>query len=137
MELYNNDKIYPDNILLKEIKDIIYPTILEKIKIDNITKPGLSENCLADIIYSQIMSLGYNNQDINLAVVDLLPNRNSTIYNSSEEIDAINMAIDLSVICKSFTPQIRAFIAFHKMTKDLIPQKEIIRNVKMLMLSPI
>ena len=77
------------------------------------------------------MALGYNSQDINSSVNDLLPTRNPFVYTGSEETDAIKMATHLCVICKEFASQIRAFQTFHQMTQNLKSHDEVIKTVKM------
>lgn len=108
---------------------------MEKIDGENITRTGLSKQDLAEITYTQIMALGYNNQNINSTLADLMPTRNSNIYPGPEETDSVNMALHLVTICKDFAQQLRAFQCFNQMTQEQKPHDEIIRNVKMLMLS--
>ncbi len=128
---YLYDKIYPYSKILQEVKDLILPTILESIDMKDVEKVGLRKEDYAEVVYSQIMALGYNSQDINSAINDLMPTRNPFVYPGPEETDAVNMAIHLSIICKNFAFQIRAFQSFHQMTQNLKSHDEVIKNVKM------
>lgn len=130
-QTYHYDQVYSYEKILKEVKELILPTIVQRINPKDIEATKLSREHLADFVYSQIMALGYNEGDINASVTDLMPTRNPIIYYDSEEMDAVNMAIHLSIASEDYADQIRAFSVFHKMTKELKPHNEIIRSVKM------
>ena len=128
---YYYDQVYSYEKILGEVKELLLPTILDSIPPKDVAKTNLRKEDLAEIIYTQIMALGYNNQDINFSLNDLMPTRNPFIYTGPEETDAVNMAIHLSIICNDYSHQVRAFQAFHKMTRELKSHDEIIRNVKL------
>lgn len=131
---YHYGEIYPYEDMLKEIKDLIFPTITESLSPQAIINTGLRKEDLAEIIYSQIMALGYNGKDVNASLTDLMPTRNPFIYDGTEEEDAVNMAMHLSIICQEYKFQILAFQTFHNMTEELKPHNDVIREVKKLLL---
>jgi hypothetical protein len=129
--IYEYDKIYSYEKILEEVKELILPTIIDNISPTDVAKMGLSKEALSEVVYTQIMALGYNDGDVNASLDDLMPTRSPIIYPGTEEIEAVNMAIHLSIICQDYSHQVRAFKVFHKMTEELKPQKEIIRAVKL------
>lgn len=131
---YHYDKIYPYEDILKEIKILIFPTIIERINPQEIKNTRLRKEDLSEIVYTQVMALGYNGQDINATLTDLMPTRNPFLYNGTEEEDAVNMAIHLSLVCQEYKFQVLAFQTFHKMTEELKPHNDIIKEVKKLLL---
>lgn len=128
--MYQYDQIYSYEKLQQEIKELIIPTIIEKVNPQDAKSTGLSKTALASLIYSQIMALGYNDEDVNATVNDLMPSRNPIIYPGPDETDAVNMALHLVMILEDYKHQIWAFKSFHKLTQELRPQKEIIIEVK-------
>lgn len=133
-QFFHYDHVYPYTKILNEIKELIIPTIIEKINLEDIKTTGLNKQALTDFIYTQIMALGYNDGDINASLNDLMPNRSPIFYNDTEEIDAIKMAVRLSVISEEYSYQISAFSTFHQMTLALKPHKEVIKTVKIKLL---
>ena len=128
---YHYDQVYSYEKILREVKELLMPTICKRVPPDDVAKTNLRKEDLAEIIYSQIMALGYNNQDINSSLNDLMPSRNPIIYTGPKETDAVNMAIHLSIVCNDYSHQVRAFQSFHKMTLELKSHDEVIRNVKL------
>lgn len=128
---YHYDQVYSYEKILEEVKELLLPTILDSIPSEEVAKTNLRKEDLAEIIYSQIMALGYNNQDINSSLNDLMPTRNPFVYTGPAETDAVNMAIHLSIICNDYSHQVRAFQSFHKMTQELKSHDEVMRNVKL------
>lgn len=126
----SNFQHYEYETILHEVKELLLPTIIDRIIPKDLVAVNLDRNILADIIYSQIMALGFNNRDINAALNDLMPTRNPLIYPGSDETDAVNMAIHLAIIDEDYSDQVKAFQVFHQMTKELRPRDEVIRNVK-------
>ena len=126
----NYDKIYPYDKLLQEIKELIIPTIIDKVNPKDYRSTGLSKEALAEVVYTQIMGLVYNDFDINATLSDLMPSRNHIIYSGTDESDAANMSLHLVMIQKDYQHQVWAFQKFHKLTQELKPQKEIIIEVK-------
>ena len=128
--MYKYDQIYSYEKILIEVRDLILPMIVQSIDPDDISTPGLDRNDLAEIIYTQIMALGYNDYDLNAALNDLFPTRNPYIYPGPDGEDAVNMALHLSVVSKEYKHQIRAFNVFHKLTQELRPHDEVILQVR-------
>jgi len=124
-------EVYSYELILKEVKELLIPTIINSINPKDIETTGLSKEDLAEIIYSQIMALGYNDQDINSSLNDLMPTRHPILYPGPEETDAVNMAIHLCAICKDFEYQLSAFKDFHKMTQDMKSHDEVMLNIKL------
>jgi hypothetical protein len=114
--------------MLAEVKSLIWETI--EVSQGDVKNFGLPESALKDIIYTYIMALGYNNENINDALNDLMPTRNLMVYPGSDD-EAVNMAIHLSMVHNDYSHQIRAFKFFHQMSQEQKPYKEIIRSVKM------
>lgn len=128
---YHYDQVYPYELLLKEVKNLLFPTILNSIDQADVEKTGFRKQDLAEIIYTQITALGYNNKDVYAALNDLLPMRNPIIYPGPIETEAANMAMHLDLICNDFEHQLNAFQIFHQMTQDLKSYDEVISSVKM------
>jgi hypothetical protein len=128
---YEYDKVYSYEKILEEVKELILPTIIDRINPEDIVKTGLIKQDLANIIYTQIMALGYNNEDINASLNDLMPRKNPIVYPGTNEIEQANMAMHLCAICEDYSHQVRAFKNFHQMTKELKPRNEVIRAVKL------
>ena len=124
--------VYLYEAILKEVKDLILPTILRKITFSNvyIVLDILSKEEYAEFIYNQIMVLGYYRQDIHKSVEHLMPGRNRIIYQGHEEADYANMAFLLDGIAEDFELQVNAFKVFYQMTQDLKPYNEVIKNFK-------
>jgi hypothetical protein len=81
-------------------------SILDSISTEGEAKTILPKEDLAEIIYSQIITLGYNNQDINSSLNDLMQTRNPLICTGPEETGAVNIANHLSVICHDYFHQV-------------------------------
>ena len=128
--MFQNDNIYSYEKLLQDVKELIFPTIVEMINPTDTIETGLNKEDLANIVYTQIMALVYNDEDINAAVNDLMPSRNPIIYMGPVATDAANMAMHLAMILEDYKHQVWAFKAFHRLTQALKPQKEIITEVK-------
>jgi len=130
MEQHIYDQVYSYQKLLQEVKDLILPTIIDRINPDDCKFTGMSKFALAEDVYSKIMALGYNNGDINAALNDLMPTRNLLLYPGPDELEAANMSIHLVIALEDYKHQIFAFQAFHKLTQELKPHKEVIVAVK-------
>ena len=130
MNTYHYDQIYSYETILVEVKELILPTVIERINPGDIEATGLTRMELAEHVYSLIMSLGYNEEDVNAAVNDLMPTRNPIIYPGPDETEAINMAIHLVMVLEDYKHQVWAFQGFHKNTKNLMPHKQVIIEVK-------
>ena len=131
MSIYHYDQIYSYKNILQEVKDLILPTITKMVNYEDAKDLGLRKEDLANIYYTHIMALAYNDEDINAALNDLMPSRNSIMYPGSEDEDAANMMINLTIICENFERQIRAFRVFNHLTKELKPHQEVIWHVEM------
>ncbi|MGP8215565.1 MAG: hypothetical protein ACLQQ4_08380 [Bacteroidia bacterium] len=129
MNEYHYDQIYSYEKIMQEVKELIIPTFVDRINKVDTEITGLEKWALADVIYSSIMALGYNDEDINASLNDLMPTRNQLIYRGPENSDAVSMSFHLCVICKELTYQVNAFSNFHKMTQALKPHDEIIDAV--------
>jgi hypothetical protein len=127
---YHYDQIYSYEAILKEVKELIFPTLVGRINPGDVKATGLRREELAEIVYSQIMALGYNESDINAAVNDLMPTRNPIIYPGPTEADAVNMAIHLVMVTEDYKHQVWSFQQFHNLTQALKPHKEVIIAVK-------
>ncbi len=128
--MHRYDQIYSYEKLLLEVKELIMPTIINRINPDDIEATGLTREILAEDVYSKIMALGYNQCDINAALNDLMPTRNYLLYPGEDELEAVNMAMHLSIALEDYKHQIWAFQAFHNLTQELKPYKEVIITVK-------
>ena len=128
---YNYDQIYSYEKILEEVKELLLPTIIDRINPDDVSKTHLRKEDLAEIIYCEIMALGFNSKDINAAVNELMPTRNPFIYKGPDETDAASMAMHLVIISNEYFHQLEAFEMFHQMTKELRPRDEVIRKLKM------
>lgn len=131
--MYHYDQVYSYLQILSEVKDLIFHTITARIHPGSVENTGISANALADIFYSQIMALGYNDNDIDASVNDLMPTRNPYFYPGPDVDDAANMAMHLAVATQQFPHQIAAFNTFHKMTQELEPRDEVIMHVERLL----
>lgn len=127
---YNYDEVYPYDKLLQEVKELLLPTITEMVNPLDAKKLNWRKEDVAEIIYTQVMALAYNDENINASLIDLMPIRNQFLYPEPEETAAVNMAIHLCIICKDYSHQLRAFKVFHQMTKELKSRNEIIREVE-------
>lgn len=120
------------NEMEKEVKNQIFPTIIEMIN-PEVENCGITIDAYAEIIYSHIMALGYNKGDINSAVSDLMPFRNPIFYQSTEEEDAITMVNNFSMVMEDFRFQYRAFRVFYENFQNEMPfDKNLIEVQKVL-----
>jgi hypothetical protein len=122
------------NELLNEVKNLILPTIIDRVNPEDVIATGLSKVDIANIIYSQIMSLGYNDGDINASINDLMPTRNPIIYNKSEIQDAMDMALHLNFILEDYKFQYWAFKSFHENTQAGMNDKNVLIEVEKFLL---
>lgn len=131
MNTYHYDQIYSYEKILQEVKELIMPTIEEMANPEDLKYTGLGKDEYADIIYTHIMALGYNDGDYQAAFEDIFPDRNLIMYPEIDEEDAAGkMVINLLAISKDFKHQFWAFKNFHKDTQALKSHKEVITNVK-------
>lgn len=131
MNTYSYDQIYPYEKILQEVRELIIPTIAEIVNPEDLKITGLSNDDYADIIYSHIMALGYNNGDLKAAFDDIFPDRNFVMYPETDETDAAGkMILTLAAISKDFKHQVWAFQCFHKNTQELMSHKQVIIEVK-------
>lgn len=128
--MYQYDQIYPYEKLLQEVKDLIFPTIVDRVHPDDAKALGLTKEALAEVVYTQIMALAYNDEDVNAALNDLMPHRNPIIYYGPADEDAANMALHLVAIFKDYKHQFWTFQQFHMLTKEMKPYKEVMLAVK-------
>lgn len=120
--------------LRPQIKELIIPTIIESLEISPIHDEML-DDAMAEIIFTHLLSLAYNDEDINATVSDLMPFRNPFIYNGTDEDDAVKMSMILIAFQKDFQFQ---YMAIKKAMNDLkedLPEKEVLLNVKSLLLN--
>jgi len=128
---YHYDVIYPYPKIIQEVRDLIVPTIIEMANPEDFEGSGLSEKDYADIIYTHVMALGYNNGDVKAAHNDIFASRNAFFYPETNETDATaKMLFNLLSIQKVFKHQVWAFQGFHQDTQLLKPHDEVIREVK-------
>jgi len=127
---YHYDQVYSYEKISQEVKDLIMPTIIERINPDDCKFTGLAKFALAEDVYSKIMALGYNDRDVNAALNDLMPTRNPILYPGTDELEAANMSLHLVIALEDYKHQIYAFQAFHKLTQELKPHKEVIIAVE-------
>jgi len=131
MNTYHYDQVYSYEKILQEVKELILPTIEEMVNPKDLITSGLSKAAYADIIYTHIMALGYNEGDLRASFDDIFPTRNRIMYPEADEQDAAGkMFINLAAISKDLKHQFWAFQEFHKNTKNLMPHKEVIIEVK-------
>ena len=128
---YTYDSIYPYETFLKEVKDLIFPTIIEMINLDDVKNTQLSKEAYAEVIYTHIMALGYNEGNLQAAFNDIFSSRNFVFYPETDESDAAaKMLINLAGIEKEYKHQVWAFQSFHKGTQQLRSHKEVLIEVK-------
>ena len=131
MNTYHYDQVYSYEKILQEVKALILPTIAEMANPEDLELTGLTNDAYADIIYTHVMALGYNNCDFRAAFDDIFPDRNIIMYPETDESDAAGkMIINLAAIAKDFKHQVWAFQEFHKNTKELMPHKQVIIEIK-------
>jgi len=130
MSTYHYDQVYSYESIFKEVKELILPTLIERINPADIEASGLNQIQFSEYIYNLIMALGYNELDVNAAVNDLMPTRNPFIYPGPVETDVVNMAIHLCKVIEDYKHQVWAFQGFHKNTQNLMAHKQVIIEVK-------
>ena len=116
--------------MLKKVKDEIFPTIVDMVNPEIEKDLGINKEAYAEIVYTHIMALRYNNGDINSAINDLMPYRSPIIYHWTEEEDAINMMNNLIMIMKDYQFQYWAFKGFHENIKNKMPFDKAIIEVQ-------
>jgi hypothetical protein len=128
---YHYDQIYPYPKILQEVKELIVSTIIDMANPTDYQHTGLNKEAYADIIYTHVMALGYNNGDLKAALDDIFPSRNPFFYPETDDSDAAaKMLFTLARIQKRFKHQAWAFEGFHRDTQQLKPRKEVISEVK-------
>jgi len=133
---YHYDVVYPYVKILQEVKDLIYPTILENADPEDIQACGMAKEHYADIIYTHVMALGYNEGDLKAAHEDIFPTRNLDFYPQTDELDAAAAVLfNLARIQKFFQHQVWAFQGFHQDTQALKPRDNVLIEVKKQLLS--
>jgi hypothetical protein len=131
VNVYHYDQVYPYEKALAEVKELTIPTILPSINKNDLISIGLTGEAYADIVYTHIIALGYNEGDLKAAFDDLFPTRNSLFYPETDESEAAaKMFLNLSIIAEDYKHQVWAFQDFHKNTQALKPYKEVIVEVK-------
>jgi hypothetical protein len=131
MNVYHYDQVYPYEKALAEVKELIIASILPCINQDDLEASGLTSEAYADIVYTHIMALGYNEGDLKAAFDDLFPTRNPVFYWEPDESDAAaKMVLNLSIISEDYKHQVWAFQGFHKNTQALRSYKEVVIEVK-------
>ena len=126
------NQVYSYEAILKELKELLLPGILKEINpvcTALIVLGILSKEDYAELIYEEIMALGYNDQDIKASVGYLMATRNPIIFQGPEKTEDTNLAFHLCGVTEDYPLQINAFEVFQKMTKDLRPHDEIIQNI--------
>jgi hypothetical protein len=118
-----------DDTLLMRIRDLIFPSLLKKVRPGDMEHFKMDAATLAEITYTQIMALGYNYGDINRALADLLPSRNLVVYPLSAQEEAANMAMHLSIVCRDYKRELSAFQTYHEMRLVHTPHSEILEAV--------
>ena len=132
MAVYSKD-LYQNTAakILEEVKELILPTVIDMSEPADVQHAGLSIEAYADVLYTHIMALGYNNGDIRAAMADIFPERNPMFYPQQDELDAAgHMLLTLTNIQKVFKHQVWAFQGFHQETQALKPHKKVITEVK-------
>lgn len=127
MEQYENPSY---ESMLKEVEALILPTVVERINPGDVKALGLRKEDLADIVYTQIMALGYNNCDVNASLNDLMPTRNLIVYPGPADLEAANMAMHLVMVLEDYKHQVWSFQQFHKLTQERKSYKEVMIGVK-------
>ena len=131
MNSYYYDQVYSYEKILREVKELILPTIADMVNLEDLKFTGLSKNDFANIIYTHVMALGYNEGDLKAAFNDIFPTRNFILYPEKDESDAAGkMILNLAAISKDYKHQVWAFQEFHKNTKELMPHKQVIIEIK-------
>lgn len=129
--MYDYDQVYSYEKILQEVKQLIFPTIVEMVNPEDVKNLGLKKEILADVFYSHIMALAYNDGDLSACLEDLMPFRSPAIYMGSDEEDAAVMSLYLSAMGKEFDRQVRAFKVFHNLTQELAPRDEVLMHVQL------
>jgi hypothetical protein len=131
MNTYHYDQFYSYEKILEEVKALILPTIEEMANPEDLQYTGLTKNAYAEIIYTHVMALGYNEGDLNSSLNDIFASRNPILYPEINDQDAAaKMFINLAGIMDEYKHQVWAFQEFHKNTKNLMPHKQVIIEVK-------
>ena len=131
MNTYHYDQVYSYEKILQEVKELILPTIAEMVNPEDLKITGLTKDAYADVIYTHVIALGYNNGDLRLAFDDIFSERSHVMYPETDESDAsAKMIMNLAAISKDFKHQVLAFQGFHKNTQELMPHKQVIIEVK-------
>tara|TARA_B100000683_G_scaffold198090_1_gene191238 strand:+ start:56 stop:439 length:384 start_codon:yes stop_codon:yes gene_type:complete len=120
--------------LRPQIKELVIPTIIESLEISPI-HDEMPDNAMAEIIFTHLLALASNDEDINATVTDLMPFRNPFIYNGSDEDDAAKMSMILLAFQKDFQFQFMAIKGAMEDIDEGLSEKELILNVKKLLLN--
>lgn len=74
---------------------------------DDVENTRLRKEDYAEVIYTHIMTLGYNEGNLQAALNDIFPSRNPVFYPESDESDAaFKMLINLAGIEKEYKHQV-------------------------------
>jgi len=117
------------NQLLEEIKNLILPKLKEVVhQAAYDANPEIPEVFYRDMIYTDIMALGYNFNDSKLAVDDIYELQSIMNGESDELYQNIQQRIaETKTIYPSF---VSVFSLFHKQSQNRVPFDEVIANVK-------
>lgn len=116
--------------LLEEIKNLFSPKLKEVVhQAAYDANPNISDLFFRDMIYTDIMALGYNFNDSKLAVDDIYELQSMMNGESDELYHNIQQRIsETKTIYPSF---VSVFSLFHKQSQNGVPFNEVIANVKM------
>jgi hypothetical protein len=115
-----------------QIKELVIPTIIESLERSPINDE-MPDDAMSEVIFSHLLALAYNDEDINATLSDLMPFRNPFVYNGSDEDDAVKMSMILVAFLEDFKFQYMAIKGAMNNLVDGEPEKEVIINVKKLL----
>jgi hypothetical protein len=117
------------NQLLQEIKNLFLPqlkAIVHQAAYD--ANPKLTKDLYLDMLYTDIMALGYNFNDSKKAVDDIYELQ-SMLHGESDELYQ-NIQQRISETKAIYPFFVNVFSLFHKQSQDGVPFNEVIANVK-------
>ncbi|MES2851939.1 MAG: hypothetical protein V4698_03435 [Bacteroidota bacterium] len=117
------------NQLLEEIKNLFLPqlkAVVHQAVYD--ANPDMPEVFYRDMIYTDIMALGYNFNDSKKAVDDIYELQ-SMLHGESDELYQ-NIQQRISETKAIYPFFVNVFSLFHKQSQDGLPFNEVIQNVK-------
>lgn len=102
------------NDLLNEIRIVFLDEIERKLNSTNSVKQQKPE--LLETIYTNVMSLGYNNKNISMACEDIIEMRSVFSKLNNDDQKSIQDSLNSTLI--DFSKLVELFVDFHKRTQN-------------------